>query len=46
MRARDLAQDFPTVALDTDAITAAQVLRRERLAGLIVLDNDGRPPRA
>lgn len=43
MRARDLAQQFPTVSLDTDAMAAAQVLRHERLAGLIVLDKDGKP---
>lgn len=43
MRARDLAQEFPTVSLDTDAMAAAQVLSRERLAGLIVLDTDGNP---
>lgn len=43
MRARELAQDFPTVALDTDAMAAAQILSREKLAGLIVLDEQGSP---
>lgn len=43
MRARDLAQDFPTVSLDTDAMEAAQILSRERLPGLIVCDAAGRP---
>lgn len=43
MRARDLAQAFPTVSLDTDAMEAARLLSRERLPGLIVADADGRP---
>lgn len=43
MRARDLAQEFPTVSLDTDAMASAKILSRERLAGLIVLDEDGSP---
>jgi CBS domain-containing protein len=43
VRARDLATEFPTVALDTDAMAAARLLSRERLPGLIVVDADGRP---
>ena len=43
MRARELAEDFPTVSLDTGAMEAAQTLSRERLPGLIVLDAEGRP---
>lgn len=43
MRARDLAQPFPTVSLDTDAMEAARLLSRERLPGLIVADAGGRP---
>ena len=43
MRARDLAQEFPTVSLDTDAMEAARILSRERLPGLIVCDAEGRP---
>jgi CBS domain-containing protein len=43
MRARDLAEDFPTVSLDTDAMEAARLLSRERLPGLIVVADDGRP---
>lgn len=43
MRARDLAQDFPTVLLDTDASEAARLMAREQLPGLIVCDGDGRP---
>jgi len=43
MRARDLAQQVPVVALDDDAMEAARILSRERLAGLIVTDTDGQP---
>lgn len=43
MRARDLAQEFPTVSLDTDATEAARLIAREQLPGLIVRDGDGRP---
>ena len=43
MRARDLATDFPTVTPDTNALTAARRLSREKLPGLIVTDADGRP---
>ncbi len=43
MRARDLAEPFPVVTLDTDAMEAARLLGRRRLPGLIVCDRDGRP---
>ena len=43
MRARDLATEFPTVTLDTDAMSAARLLSRERLPGLIVVDSEGSP---
>jgi CBS domain-containing protein len=43
VRARDLAEDFPTVSLDTDAMAAARLLAGQRLPGLIVLDERGRP---
>jgi CBS domain-containing protein len=43
MRARDLAEEFPTVTLDTQAMQAARLLAAERLPGLIVLDQNGRP---
>ncbi len=43
MRARDLAEEIPTVALDTDAMEAARILARHRIPGLVVLDADGRP---
>jgi CBS domain-containing protein len=43
MLARDLAQAFPTVTLDTDALEAARELAEHRLPGLIVLDETGQP---
>lgn len=43
MLARDLARDYPTVALNTDALDAARLLAEHRLPGLIVLDDNGRP---
>lgn len=43
MRARELAEPFPTVHLDTDALTAARMMGDERHPGLIVCDELGRP---
>ena len=43
MRARDLATEVPTVTPDTNALAAARLLSRERLPGLIVIDDDDRP---
>jgi len=43
MRARDLATEVPTVTADTNALAAARLLSRERLPGLIVID-DARHP--
>ena len=43
MRARDLAEPFPVVDLDTDAMEAARVMGEQRLPGLIVCGRDGRP---
>ncbi len=43
MRARDLAEDYPTVSLDDDALVAAQTMAAARRPGLIVLAEDGRP---
>ena len=43
MLARDLAREFPTVTLDTDALDAARMLAEQRLPGLIVLDETGQP---
>ena len=43
MRARDLARPFPTVTPDTEAMDAARAMAGERLPGLIVCGEDGRP---
>jgi aryl-alcohol dehydrogenase-like predicted oxidoreductase len=43
MLARDLAQAFPTVTLDTDALDAARTLAEHRLPGLLVVDERGAP---
>jgi CBS domain-containing protein len=43
MLARELANPFPTVSLDTDALEAARILAEQKLPGLIVLDDVGLP---
>ena len=43
MQARDLAEPFPIVGLDTDALTAARTIGDERHPGLIVCDEHGHP---
>jgi CBS domain-containing protein len=43
VRARDLVEPFPTVALDTDALQAARTIGEHRLPGLIVCDETGAP---
>ena len=43
MLARDLAQPFPVVGPDTNALDAARLLAERKLPGLIVLDLDGHP---
>ncbi|HET6921261.1 MAG TPA: CBS domain-containing protein [Jiangellaceae bacterium] len=43
MRARALAQPFPVVHLDTDALEATRLLVDRALPGLVVVDRDGLP---
>ena len=43
MTARKIAQPFPIVTPETDAMEAAQVMGEKRLPGLIVCGDDGRP---
>ncbi len=43
MRARDLAQDLPTVGPDDPASTAARLIAERRLPGIAVVDAVGRP---
>ena len=42
MKAGELAEPYPLVALDSDALAAVQILARGRLPGLVVTDR-GRP---
>jgi CBS domain-containing protein len=43
MRARDLAVEYPSVSLDSDALDAARLLAEQRLPGLMVMDDSGEP---
>lgn len=43
MRARDLAQDLPTVGPEADALEVARVIADRRLPGVAVVDSDGHP---
>ncbi len=43
MRARNIAEEYPVVSIDTDALEAAQMLAEHRLPGLLVTDASGRP---
>lgn len=43
MRARDLAQDLPTVRPDSDALDAARLIASHRLPGVAVVDAEGSP---
>jgi CBS domain-containing protein len=43
VRARDLAQDLPTVRPDSDALDAARLIASHRLPGVAVVDADGTP---
>lgn len=43
MRAADLAEPFPVVHLDDDALRATRMLAQEGLPGLVVVDDEGGP---
>ncbi|MEV7891899.1 CBS domain-containing protein [Streptomyces sp. NPDC002817] len=43
MRARDLAVDYETVSVDSDAMDAARLMAEHKLPGLLVLDEHGEP---
>jgi hypothetical protein len=43
VRARDLAQDLPTVRPDSDALAAARLIASHRLPAVAVVDADGNP---
>jgi CBS domain-containing protein len=41
--ARELAEDYPLVDFDTDALDAARILAFNHLPGLVVIDDKGAP---
>lgn len=43
MRAGDIAEPYPVVSVETSALIAAQLLAKDRLPGLVVVEADGRP---
>jgi CBS domain-containing protein len=43
MRARDLAESYPFVTTDDDAVDAARMPAGQSLPALLVLDSDGQP---
>ncbi|WP_432168198.1 CBS domain-containing protein [Streptomyces sp. bgisy031] len=43
MRARDLAVEYETVGVDSDATQAARLMAEQKLPGLLVLDDHGEP---
>ncbi|MFI1677334.1 CBS domain-containing protein [Streptomyces sp. NPDC020607] len=43
MRARDLAVEYESVSLDSDATEAARLMAEHRLPALLVLDEQGEP---
>jgi CBS domain-containing protein len=43
MRAEDIAEDFPIVAVDSDAVEAARTIAEHGLPGLLVTDTSGKP---
>jgi predicted transcriptional regulator len=43
MRAAEIAEDFPVVTTDSDALEAARMLAQQRLPGILVVDASGKP---
>jgi CBS domain-containing protein len=43
MRAEEIAEDFPVISIDSNALDAARMLAEHRLPGLLVTDATGRP---
>jgi CBS domain-containing protein len=43
MHAADMAEDFPVVTVDSDALDAARTLAQNLLPGIVVVDESGRP---
>lgn len=43
MRAEEIAEEFPVVSIDSDAVDAARLLAEHRLPGIVVIDPAGKP---
>ena len=43
MHAEDIAEEFPVVAIDSDALDAARMLAEHRLPGIVVTNSSGLP---
>ncbi|UVO10849.1 CBS domain-containing protein [Mycobacterium sp. SVM_VP21] len=43
MQAEQIAEEFPVVAIDSDALAAARLLAEHRLPGIVVTDAAGKP---
>ncbi|ORA78463.1 hypothetical protein BST28_15060 [Mycolicibacter kumamotonensis] len=43
MRAEEIAEEFPVVAIDSNALDAARLLAEHRLPGIVVIDAAGKP---
>jgi CBS domain-containing protein len=43
MHAEDIAEDFPVITIDSNALDAARTLAEHRLLGIVVTDSAGRP---
>jgi CBS domain-containing protein len=42
MRAEDIAEDFPIVTIDSDAVEAARMIAEHNLPGLLVIETSGK----
>jgi CBS domain-containing protein len=43
MRAEEIAEDYPVVTVESDALDAARMLAEHRLPGIVVTDASGKP---
>lgn len=43
MHAEDIAEAYPVISVDSDALEAARMLAEHRLPGIVVTDDSGRP---
>lgn len=43
MRAEEIAEDFPVVGIDSDAVDAARMLAEHHLRAVVVTDTSGKP---